>query len=165
MVKENNRDDGDVKLFPKITGITSLLKNEPSTSHCSENWPCPRSTYITELNLQICYYAQKRRICRENCKYVLDENLHGHFCPRWKAAKFCHPGNNDTCTVCFLFSKYPHMQRGKVVACVTQKEWSWRKEARVVLFFVCTRQRYRVQGRSVMAIQCGGKFCLPEVRQ
>ena len=47
--------------------------------------------YFTELNLQICDYAQKRRICRENCKYVLDENFHGHFCPRRKAAKFCHP--------------------------------------------------------------------------
>ena len=43
MVKENNRGDGDVKLFPKIIGIASLLKNEPSTSHRSENWPSPRS--------------------------------------------------------------------------------------------------------------------------
>ena len=47
--------------------------------------------YFTELNLQICDYTQKRRICCENCQYVLDENLHGHFCPRRKAAKFCHP--------------------------------------------------------------------------
>ena len=46
--------------------------------------------YFTELNLQICDYAQKRRICRENCKYALDENFHGHFCSRRKAAKFCH---------------------------------------------------------------------------
>ena len=37
MVKENNCEDGDVKLFPKIIGIVSLLKNEPSTSHRSEN--------------------------------------------------------------------------------------------------------------------------------
>ena len=55
--------------------------------------------YFTELNLQICDYAQKRRICRENCKYVLDENFHGHFCPRRKAAKFCHPE-------CRYFAKY-----------------------------------------------------------
>ena len=48
--------------------------------------------YFTELNLQICHYAQKRRICRENCKYSNDENFHGHFCPWRKAAKFCHPG-------------------------------------------------------------------------
>ena len=48
--------------------------------------------YFTELNLQICDYAQKRRICRKNCKYALDENFHDHFCPRRKAAKFCHPG-------------------------------------------------------------------------
>ena len=48
--------------------------------------------HFTELNLQICDYAKKQRICCENCKYALDENFHGHFCPRRKAAKFCHPG-------------------------------------------------------------------------
>ena len=37
--------------------------------------------YFTELNFQICDYAQKRRICRKNCKYALDENFHDHFCP------------------------------------------------------------------------------------
>ena len=37
MVKENNRDGGDVKLFQKIIGIALLLKNELSTSHHSEN--------------------------------------------------------------------------------------------------------------------------------
>ena len=47
--------------------------------------------YFTELILQICDYAQKRRIWRENCKYALDENFHCHFCSRRKAAKFCHP--------------------------------------------------------------------------
>ena len=47
--------------------------------------------YFTELILQICDYAQKRRIWRENCKYALDENLHCHFCSRRMAAKFCHP--------------------------------------------------------------------------
>ena len=36
--------------------------------------------YFTELNLQICDYAQKWHVCRENCKYALDENFHGHFC-------------------------------------------------------------------------------------
>ena len=46
--------------------------------------------YYTELNLQICNYAQKRRICRDNSKYALDENFHGNFCPRRKAANFCH---------------------------------------------------------------------------
>ena len=38
--------------------------------------------YFTEFILQICDYAQKRRICRENCKYAFDESFHGHFCPR-----------------------------------------------------------------------------------
>ena len=33
-------------------------------------------------------YTQKWRICRENSKYALDENFHGHFCFRWKAANF-----------------------------------------------------------------------------
>ena len=47
--------------------------------------------YFTELNCQICDYAQKQRICRENCKHALDKNFHGHFCSQRKAAKFCHP--------------------------------------------------------------------------
>ena len=38
--------------------------------------------YFTELDLQICDYAQKRGICCKNCKYALDENFHDHFCPR-----------------------------------------------------------------------------------
>ena len=33
--------------------------------------------YFTELNSKIWDYAQKRRICRENCKYALDERFHG----------------------------------------------------------------------------------------
>ena len=62
--------------------------------------------YITELNLQICNYVQKRRICRENCKYAFDENFHGHFCPRRKAAMFCHPDGN----ICIYFlSESIHM--------------------------------------------------------
>ena len=47
--------------------------------------------YFTELNLKICDYVQKRRIFCENCKYALDERFHGHFCPRRKPAKSCHP--------------------------------------------------------------------------
>merc|ERR1712107_615914 len=52
--------------------------------------------YFTELNSKIRDYALKRRICRENCKYALDERFHGHFCPRRKAAKSCHPVPNQT---------------------------------------------------------------------
>ena len=44
----------------------------------------------TELNKN-CNYASKRRFCRENNKYAADENFCGHFCPRRKAANFCHP--------------------------------------------------------------------------
>ena len=50
--------------------------------------------YFTELILQICNYAQKRRIWRENCKYAFDENFHCHFYSRRKAAKFCHPAQD-----------------------------------------------------------------------
>ena len=50
--------------------------------------------YFTELDLQICDCEQRRRICRENCKYALDKNFHGQFCPRRKAAKFCHPAEH-----------------------------------------------------------------------
>ena len=46
--------------------------------------------FYAELNFQICNYAQKRRICRENSKYAW-QKFHGHFCPRRKAANFCHP--------------------------------------------------------------------------
>ena len=57
--------------------------------------------YFTELNLQICNYAQKRRICRENSKYALGEKFDGHFCPLQKAANFCTPGLKAT----FFFKK------------------------------------------------------------
>ena len=50
----------------------------------------------TKLNLQICNYAQKRRICCENSKYAPDKNLCGHFCPRRKAANFCHPESGQS---------------------------------------------------------------------
>ena len=55
--------------------------------------------YYAELNLQICNYAQKRIICRKNSKYAPDENFCGHFCPRRKAANFCHPVFSQTRTV------------------------------------------------------------------
>ena len=50
--------------------------------------------YFTELNSKIWDYAQKRRICRENCNYALDERFHGHFCPRRKPTKSCHPADD-----------------------------------------------------------------------
>ena len=51
--------------------------------------------YFTELNSKIWDYAQKQRICRKNCKYALDERFHGHFCPRRKPAKSCHPATAE----------------------------------------------------------------------
>ena len=46
--------------------------------------------YYTDSNLQLC---AKQRICCEKSKYELDESFYGHFCPRGKAANFCHPGH------------------------------------------------------------------------
>ena len=31
--------------------------------------------YYTQLNLQVCNYAQKRRFCRKNSKYAPDEKF------------------------------------------------------------------------------------------
>ena len=49
--------------------------------------------YYTELNLQICNYAQRRRICRENSKYEPD--FCGHFYPYRKATNFCRPDERN----------------------------------------------------------------------
>ena len=40
------------------------------------------------IHLHICNYTQDRRICCKNSKYA---PFFGHFCPRRKAANFCHP--------------------------------------------------------------------------
>ena len=53
--------------------------------------------YYTDLNWQTCNYAQKRRICWENGKYALDQSFYDHFCPRRKAANFCHLGRGCSC--------------------------------------------------------------------
>ena len=47
--------------------------------------------YYTELNWQVCNYAQKGHICRKIIEYASDKNLYGHFCFRRKAANFCYP--------------------------------------------------------------------------
>ena len=83
MVKENNRDDGDVKLFPKIIGIASLLKNEPSTSHCSENLPSlrssllhiPRSLIFWKLFKNIWLQRKRKKDMEEKKKMEKKEHL------------------------------------------------------------------------------------------
>ena len=60
--------------------------------------------YFTKLNSKLWDYAQKRRICRKNCKYALDERFHGHFCPRRKLAKSCHPGDDDEDDEQYMYS-------------------------------------------------------------
>ena len=60
----------------------------------------------TELNKN-CNYASKRCFCCENNKYVADENFCGHFCPRRKAANFCHPAGYYPPPVHFKISWNP----------------------------------------------------------
>ena len=67
MVTENNRDDGDVKLFPKIIGIASLLKNDPSTSHRSENSPSPRSRLVFIALFFVITKRFKKKIYNKLC--------------------------------------------------------------------------------------------------
>ena len=54
--------------------------------------------YLTELDLQICNYAQKRHIYREIVNTRLTKFVWpiGHFCPRRKAANFCHPESGQS---------------------------------------------------------------------
>ena len=61
---------------------------------CSFGSKTVRIAYYTELNVQFCNYAQKRRICRQNSKYASVKNFCGHFCRRREAANYCHPGSN-----------------------------------------------------------------------
>ena len=77
--------------------------------------------YFTELILQICDYAQKRRIWREKCKYALDDNLHCHFCSRRKAAKFCHP--EYRCVAQFRKSSIESCKFAFVPYSVSKRHW------------------------------------------
>ena len=74
--------------------------------------------YYTELNVQVFNYAQKQRICREDCKYALDENFHGYFCPRRKAAKFCHPDKDCE-------AQKHKVQKKSILAHHVRKPWVW----------------------------------------
>ena len=70
--------------------------------------------YFTELNSKIWDYAQKRRICRENCKYALDERFHGHFCPRRKPAKSCHPAKSQSLHKQIIQTKFYFLKNAKM---------------------------------------------------
>ena len=66
--------------------------------------------YYTELNLQIYDYAQKRRICRENCKYAFDKNFHGFFLTPTKRCQVLPPclvGESLVCLVIPTEVNYP----------------------------------------------------------
>ena len=44
-----------------------------------------------EVHYYMVYIAYFIELYLQICKYALDKNFHGHFCPPRKAAKFCHP--------------------------------------------------------------------------
>ena len=69
-------------LFLNQKGTFFALRSSKSVFRQELHYYMVYIAYFTELNLQICDYVQKRRICRENCKYALDKNFHGPFCPR-----------------------------------------------------------------------------------
>ena len=83
--------DENLSTFWEYLGKKSVFWVKNSVFRQEVHYYMVYIAFLNELNLQICDYAQKRRICRENCKYALDENFRGNFCPRRKAAKFCHP--------------------------------------------------------------------------
>ena len=69
------------------------------------------NAYFTELSLQICDYAQKRRICRENCKYALDENCMAIFDPDERLPSSATLDEYQTHLIKSSFS-YPFIRHG-----------------------------------------------------
>ena len=61
--------------------------------------------YITELSLQICDYAQKRRICRENFKHALDKKFSWPFLPPTKGCQVLPPCTQVTFSAKFWGSR------------------------------------------------------------
>ena len=90
----------------------------------------------SELNLQICNYAHKRRICREKkSRYTLGKRFYGHFCPRRKGANFCHPA----CTYIHLFYERGMGVQEKESNCHILNEWPNGEDVR----------RGRLDGRNI----------------
>ena len=81
----------DLPTFWKSLGNKVPFGSNPVFLRQEVNYYMVYIAYYTELNLQICIYTQKQPICRESSKYALDKKFYGHFCPRRKAANFCHP--------------------------------------------------------------------------
>ena len=121
---------GDLRIFWRSVGKKMPFWSKTVFHGQEVHYYMVNIAYFTELNLQIWEYAQKRRICREICKYALDENFHGHFCPRRKAAKFCHPGLLEyvMTTSCYIFSANIYkmwFHINEIVQCFTECfEWN-----------------------------------------
>ena len=79
--------------------------------------------YYTELNLQICNYAQKRHIGCENCKYTIDKKFYGYFCDIYaplpmpnrvnKGCKMPHPPFSQwpKITFSYWYLQYLHLAK------------------------------------------------------
>ena len=76
---------GDLRTIWKTLGKTSVLLGQKLYILGKKCTITLYIAYFTELNMQTCDYAQKRRKRR---------NFFGHFRPRRKAANFCHPVTN-----------------------------------------------------------------------
>ena len=78
-----------VAIYAQIFGHTKYFFGSKTVFVGQEMHYCMVYAYSTELSLQKC---AKTTFFRKNSKYVLDENLYGHFRPRGNTANFCHPG-------------------------------------------------------------------------
>ena len=76
---------GDLRTIWKTLGKTSVLLGQKLYILGKKCTITLYIAYFTELNMQTCDYAQKRRKRR---------NFFSHFRPRRKAANFCHPVTN-----------------------------------------------------------------------
>ena len=83
--------------------------------------------YFTELNLQICDYAQKRSICLENCEYALVENFPWPFLPPTKGCQVLPP-----CSHCKYTPIYCNEETLEIYSLQADYNW-WQMQ--ICLFF------------------------------
>ena len=88
----------DLRTFWKTWGKKCFFWDNKSVSwwkKCTDT--CFFFACYTELNVQICNYVYKQRICREKRKIRAWRKFCGQFCLRRKAANFCHPAIYQMC--------------------------------------------------------------------
>ena len=88
------------------------------------------TAYFTELILQICDYAQKRRIWRGNCKYALDEIFIAIFSPDERLPS---SATLRSTTSLLIFVSADNIRR-VVFDCLT-KLWWWFWSANILVVY------------------------------